>query len=465
VDPLDDNDDSLLREHFDALRTDTLSRLRPAGALAARRSRAARLRRRALIGAVASVLVVFGSVGGYLLVGRSGSPRDVTAAVNSTVSPSDGRGAANRGAGPTRVGDGPGPVKSATAPPGPPGGPVPPGFQAESVTFISTSSVWALGYAPCLVTRPWSTCPAVVRSRDGGRTWAGVPAPGDAAYLGDIRFVNARDGWVVARTPLRTKDPGGVSGVLYATHDGGATWHRVASVPGAAEVEAAAGRVWVSTGPAADAGTGSGSATPPGSDPSPAPGHGVYWAAADSDSFAQVVGDAHGTGLVVQGHYAYVYGGVNDLLSIKDGTVTRRSLPCPVGYQASPVLAASADLSLAVVCAGMPAGPAQGKALFTSADGGATWTWASGTPDPSGYVTSLAATGSAIFLSGRGMPLMVSRDAGASWRTALSSPSGGGFGYVGFTDGVHGVALALDEPGAIYLTDDAGRTWAAHRFG
>jgi photosystem II stability/assembly factor-like uncharacterized protein len=466
VDPLDDDDDSLLREHFTALATDTLSRLRPAGALAAKRSHAQHRRRRALVAVAAAVLALAGAGGGYLLSGGSGPTPDVPLATTGTaVPPSRSGGGVNQASGPG-VAIGPAPATSTRAPatPGPAGGPVPPGFRAESITFISTNTAWVLGYAPCLVPQDWGECPAVLRSRDGGRTWAGVPVPGDAAFVGDIRFANLRDGWIVIRAPLVAKDPGGVSGVLYSTHDGGSTWHRVTSVPAAAQVEAAAGRVWVTAGPATGTVPGTPSATPSGAATAPAAGRAdaVYSAATGSDSFTRVA-DWAGTGLVVQGHYAYAYGG-DELLSMRDGgQVGRRGLPCATGYQSSAVLAAAAEQSLAVVCAGPPAGMAQPKRAYTSGDGGATWT-AGGTPDPGGYVSSLAETGSAVFLAGQQMPVRVSRDSGTSWAAVLDPPSPDGFGYVGFTDDNHGVALAFGASPAIYLSSDAGRTWIAHRF-
>ncbi|GIH14583.1 hypothetical protein [Rugosimonospora africana] len=445
MDPLDDSDDTVLREHFAALRTETLSRARPAGALAARRAYANRHRRRLLVtAAAATVLVVLGATGGYLLEDRPATHQDVTAAHTSTATPADRVG---QGAGPTR---GPTaaesvPVVTPPAPSSPAGGPVPPGFRVESITFISPNVSWVLGYAPCLSERPWSECPAVLHSRDGGRTWVGGPAPGDAAFTGDIRFANSHDGWIVARAPLLAEDPGGVSGVLYATHDGGTTWHTVTSVPAAATVEAASGRVWVATGPHSG------------------DSHTLWSAATGSDSFSKVAEPA-GTGLVLHGDHVYAYGEGNDLLAVDDGTVSRRSLPCAEGYQAGSVLAAADDLSLAVVCAGPPDGSQSAKQGFTSTDGGVTWTPMAGAPDPAGSVTSLASTRDAVFLAGQEMPVRVSRDGGQTWSVALKPDGPDGFSYVGFTDADHGIALTYQSSTVIYLTSDAGRTWKPHRF-
>src|SRR5439155_13711178 len=62
---------------------------------------------------------------------------------------------------------------SAPAFQGPPGGPVPPGFLAASVTFVSPSNGWVLGSAPCAS----PPCTSIVRTTDGGHTWKGIPAP------------------------------------------------------------------------------------------------------------------------------------------------------------------------------------------------------------------------------------------------------------------------------------------------
>jgi len=117
---------------------------------------------------------------------------------------------------------------------GPPGGPVPSGFTAQSVTFVSASEGWALGSAPC-AKKP---CTSVVRTLDGGRAWQGIPAP--KAPLGNgvtghgvsrLRFADPRDGFAYGPD-------------LYVTHNGGSTWQRV-RLPGAAgDLEAAHGVVY-----------------------------------------------------------------------------------------------------------------------------------------------------------------------------------------------------------------------------
>ena len=55
----------------------------------------------------------------------------------------------------------------------PAGGPVPAGFRAASVTFASTLEAFALGTAPC----QHAPCTSIVRTRDRGVSWRGLPAP------------------------------------------------------------------------------------------------------------------------------------------------------------------------------------------------------------------------------------------------------------------------------------------------
>src|SRR6266705_6631103 len=63
-----------------------------------------------------------------------------------------------------------------TAPAGivqPSGGPVPAGFRAAAVTFVSVRAAFVLGTAPC----QRAPCTSIVRTRDRGVSWRGLPAP------------------------------------------------------------------------------------------------------------------------------------------------------------------------------------------------------------------------------------------------------------------------------------------------
>ena len=109
---------------------------------------------------------------------------------------------------------------------GPVGGPVPPGFAAASVTFVSLQTGWVLGTAPC--SSP--PCTSILRTRDGGRSWVGIPAP--LAEIGvdqtesvrHLRFADVDNGWAFGPD-------------LWSTHDGGEHWNPV-TLPGIERVSA-----------------------------------------------------------------------------------------------------------------------------------------------------------------------------------------------------------------------------------
>jgi photosystem II stability/assembly factor-like uncharacterized protein len=64
---------------------------------------------------------------------------------------------------------------------------------------------------------------AIERTLDGGRTWQGSIPPGCSGCAGaHLSFVDARNGFALAAAP-------GNRQFLFETHDGGASWHRVAS--------------------------------------------------------------------------------------------------------------------------------------------------------------------------------------------------------------------------------------------
>jgi photosystem II stability/assembly factor-like uncharacterized protein len=97
----------------------------------------------------------------------------------------------------------------------PPGGPVPAGFRVQDLTFVGTRDGWALGTAPCSH-RP---CTSVVRTRNAGKSWVGIPAPIAAltncshVCVSGLRFANPQVGYAFR------------SG-LEMTTDGGQTWRR-----------------------------------------------------------------------------------------------------------------------------------------------------------------------------------------------------------------------------------------------
>ena len=118
---------------------------------------------------------------------------------------------------------------AATTPTGtaPAGGPVPIGFAATSVTFVSPQEAFVLGTAPCAK----APCTSILRTLDRGASWRGLPAPvvplaapagatGPAVW--GIRFANPSDGFVFGNG-------------LWETTDGGEQWSPAASPGGSIE--------------------------------------------------------------------------------------------------------------------------------------------------------------------------------------------------------------------------------------
>ena len=113
---------------------------------------------------------------------------------------------------------------------GPPGGPIPTGFQATSFTAVSLDDWWMLGTARCLTGT--GTCGAILRTTDGGSTFAGIPSPPvGGSDVSRLRFASPLDGYAFGPA-------------LWQTANGGATWANV-PIPGqVTELEAANGEAY-----------------------------------------------------------------------------------------------------------------------------------------------------------------------------------------------------------------------------
>lgn len=104
---------------------------------------------------------------------------------------------------------------------GPSGGPVSPGFEPDAFSAVSERSYWLLGSIPCRTGR----CTAIVRTTDGGRSFVSIPAPplSTEGVIPTLQFASRRDGFAFAPSFVPR-----VTGGIYTTHDGGASWHRLA---------------------------------------------------------------------------------------------------------------------------------------------------------------------------------------------------------------------------------------------
>jgi hypothetical protein len=341
----------------------------------------------------------------------------------------------------------------------PSGGPVPLGFAATSVTFVSTEEAFVLGTAPCAK----APCTSILRTLDRGASWRGLPAPvvplaaqpgvvaGPAVW--GIRFANPSDGFVFGNG-------------LWETTDGGERWTPAVSPAGPIEsLEVIDGQVLAVTGTCSpNFGCGQ---------------TGTLMRRPLAGGAWTVVSRVSGRGAIAtQARVAAVLDADDVLVTANGGvsTVTRPG-PCSTAGLVAPVsLAVTGPTGLALLCGGEGAAGSVDKTVFVSDDLGAHWSVA-GSPARGGDPEEMSAGSAAQLVvaaaSGASM-LYYSADGGARWSTAYYEADGGlGFNDLGFTtpaDGVvvYGPALAgnNDEsrPGWLLLTSNGGASWHAVPF-
>jgi photosystem II stability/assembly factor-like uncharacterized protein len=339
---------------------------------------------------------------------------------------------------------------------GPAGGPVPSGFTPTSTTFVSADTGWVLGTAPCS-TKP---CTSILRTRNAGRSWQGIPAPKaslgqpDSARSGDVtvlRFADQLDGWA------------GVN-QLYSTHDGGATWHRQqigqnASVVTA--IETSGGYVYVLT---TDCASQSGTPCTGSSNLYASPVGKNNWQ--KLSSLAPVTTTSS---LVVTGNTWFV----STQNSVYRGTNSRGakllSDPCPTdeGERAAPYLAAADSSHLDALCLGEGgAGSAQYQ-LYGTSNGGHSWQKDGGKHLEASGLFGIADNGRGVLLAATasgGSYILRTTDDGQSFpKASVDAPTGGySWADLGFTTTTQ--ALAVLPGHGLYLSHDTGRTFAKVNF-
>jgi hypothetical protein len=335
----------------------------------------------------------------------------------------------------------------------PAGGPVPPGFEPVSMTFVSASDGWVLGTAPCAV----QPCTSIVRTTNGGASWTGIPAPpvtlaangpaGPTPGLSYLRFANPLDGFAFGSQ-------------LWATHDGGVSWQEV-QLPGPiGDLETAAGVVYAAV--IAQDGTVT-----------------IYRSLAAGGAWTAVPGLP--AGVADQGFVApaslgritlygtagwIILGGA--LYATQTGqSWVRDPVSCPPDYGMVSAAAASTQ-QVTLLCAGNSAMGSQGKILYSSSNGGASFSLAGTPPLPGDELKLLAQpTAQHIFLATYSAATMldVSSNGGHTWSTALYLEDGGlGWSDFGFTTPSQGVAIEhpanpASGTSTMYMTWDAGQTW------
>lgn len=404
----------------------------------ARRSRSATV---ALVTAAAAVLTACG--------GSSGSDSSTRTPASSTAAASS---SARTTASSTKV---TGASSGSVSPPadGPAGGPVPAGFVPVSTTWISASTGWALGTAPC----PHPVCTSLARTSDGGRTWVGVPAPtaptpqpnhaATGGTVDEVRFADARNGWAAGDA-------------LLATHDGGATWTPITTFGQnllAGSVQTSGGYAYViaaACDPAKDC---------------DAPAS-VWAAPAGSDQWRSIAGSIpHEAGpipaLTVTGGRWFVLG--RDGIHIGDPNGQTGILPDPCGDTLRQYLTAADPQHLDLACGDVPASGSQRIQLYGSTDGGHTWAKA-GAQHTTGDLVAIADNTRGVLelaTAQASNDLLRTTDDGATVQPAEVNTPAGGYRWadLGFTTPTRAVVVLVGK--ALYVSDDAGATWTATRFG
>ncbi|KWX01268.1 hypothetical protein TH66_01630 [Carbonactinospora thermoautotrophica] len=357
-----------------------------------------------------------------------------------------------------------------------PGGPVPAGFVPVSVTALDPDTFWVLGTALC----GHQSCTSLVRTRDGGRSFAALPAP--AAPLAEIAYVpgpipgrpDTRKGRMVniggsgtttdvSVADVRFADPvnGWVyGGALFATHDGGATWTELPMPGPVTRLEAGQGVAWALT--------------------QTGPGVTLYQAGVTGDDWRPV--PLPGGPLGSSADLAVVRDTAVVVADTGDGQARAFRVPprgapaaAPVSCRAGAqrVLSAAGD-RLWLVCQ-----DERGAQLARSTDGGRTFT---PVPVPPGVLTPAprtarlalppvvgALSGQAALLGSAGQ-LTRTTDGGATW-PLLALPGLVSTGrdpaqwrYAGFTGPSVGFVVQSLPRQVLWRTTDGGRTWSKVAF-
>jgi hypothetical protein len=351
----------------------------------------------------------------------------------------------------------------------PAGGPVPPGFRAVDLTWVSTDIGFALGTAPC-ATAP---CTSILRTADGGKSWVGLPAPKamlsqtdscSGSCVSGLRFANPEVGYAF-----------GINS-FFLTTDGGRHWAKQAG-GSAYSLEVVDGSVLrvIQQVPVCDSCnvfTVQRSAI-----------GGTDWRNVELPAGSQSVVDAQlaASGrTVVLATFGHTAGGAQNATSVlftsTDGGASWRKVgePCPRvsggvanGEVDTVAVAVAPDASITGLCA--PRGSTGGRFTVTSTDGGGHWAAAPASLGAAAGGDVLgAASATTLFVSLD--HLYRSTDGGRHWQRTDNGDKGpGAASWIGFENSSVGRVLEVDGPGTaasakVWTTTDAGHGWTANTF-
>jgi photosystem II stability/assembly factor-like uncharacterized protein len=312
---------------------------------------------------------------------------------------------------------------------------VPAGFQPGSFTAISERSFWLLGTVPCHGAR----CTAIVRTTDGGRSFVAVPAPAlpTSGTTPELRFADRLDGF--AFVPWR--------GLFYATHDGGATWRRLA-LGRLVAFATGSGNVYVVTSRRLEYSRVSANAWR--ARPLPFPSDG-----------SPLDLEAHSANLWLLGTQRATGSFHDDLARSNDAGRTFRTGagPCVPGLGGE-----LAPTSTNVVWAVCPTGMLGGA--WRSTNGGVSFARLHTPQLVNAAQIAPASATTAVLDRGVGVRLLRTTDGGRTWSPPKTPGRATSIMWVGFTDARVGAALVQTDLAktALWRTTDGGATWSNVRI-
>jgi photosystem II stability/assembly factor-like uncharacterized protein len=339
---------------------------------------------------------------------------------------------------------------SASARPASGNPPPPKGFEADSASFVTAKTGFVLGARGC----SRLPCSALLeKTVNGGQQWSKVSAPAvklvptftssPASAVSTVRFASATDGWLFGPA-------------LWATTNGGSSWHRI-TLPGAVIAMAASDGVAFAAVEPANSGLLNAR---------------LYISAAGSSKWTVVNGISPDNALTVSGHS--VWAGIAPKLwtSTDSGKHwTKLSFKCPSPDISASTVAAASPKDVAIACSnqGFPQPGFSEKEVFTSSNGGKTFRLQGQPPEPGEvYLLAMPPGKPKVITMGSASGasyLYRSVNGGKTWQTTTFLDGGLNFRDLAYVSGTTGYLIHYNGGPVIAYTDgllktaNSGTTW------
>lgn len=278
-------------------------------------------------------------------------------------------------------------------------------LDATSVSFLSPVQGWVSGFAPVTAGGQVPSNIEVAHTSDGGLSWSGV-----------VIVATVQERAPQPRIDFEDALHGWISGPgIFETQDGGQTW-KSANVAGLGTGSAGLSRT------------------------------------TSSQAFIYQAKD----------------GSPPSLDETTDGGSAWRAVTNPCSNPSNVLLSASNASNLWAVCASQGGAGIAGKSVYTSVDGGSSWSLQAraptseppvGTITPGGYPSQLVVTSAMTGFLGLGRyGLIQSMDGGKTWNDGGAGDGPSGFvNDISFADAAHGWVIFC---GGLERTTDGGGTWS-----